>query len=925
MGNILKVSFGANRQAKTRPLWQYDYGQKLVLYGVDLPYTYEVHFSKSQESGTAITVLGDADGVEIPNDLLQNTGNVYAWLYLHTEGYDGETVYRIEIPVKSRPHAEDVIPPEQQTAIEQAVIALNNAIGRAEESAESAAESAESAHATESAVQEYAESAGDSATSAGESASSAAESARNAENARSFAESAQSAAEDAADVADDAAILAESWAVGGTGTRDGEDTNNSKYYAERAKGSADSAEQIVRDFDVDVQGIISDVEDAGLAQVNRIEEEGTRQVGLVQDKGQEQITSVNSAGSTQVAAVNEAGGTQVGAVEEKGQQVLDSIPEDYTELSGDVSQLKADLSDKDALTVGTAKQLVGDKFTEDKVPYLFRQSGGGLTVGNRKYLDAVVGGTVVWNQLAPIFNSDNWRSEPNVTVTYENGIATITSNTAANGILTNAFREIIAGHKYLITVDLRSDTNISNIVYGSQSDTYLTFGANATASWNTFSKVLESRITGNRQIYLYARQTYANLMARNAMFFDLTAMFGTEIADYIYALEQANAGDGVAFFKKLFPNDYYAYNPGELISVSGVSAHETVGFNQWDEEWKVIGNHIGSKNPIPCKPNTAYYMKTSVEPSNGLKFWTKDMVRTGSTRYNGGLFTTPANCHFMTFEIASAYGTVYKNDICINISDPSRNGTYEPYVKRSYSLDSTLTLRGIPKLVDGKIQYDGDRYLPDGTVERRYGVVDLGTLDYSRGTSSSTGLTYFDADTSSLQKRNGSRMVCSKFVEIFAYGTAYGQMYASGRLIVTFYADYPDAATFKAAMSGIMLIYELATPTIETAEPYRSDQLLDAGGTEEFVSTSLVPVGHETRYPEDLVKKLESLPWDMSMIAPVETGTTASQAYAIGKYFILNDQFCKAKTAIASGATFTLNTNYEVTTVAAELYSALNS
>ena len=60
-------------------------------------------------------------------------------------------------------------------------------------------------------------------------------------------------------------------------------------------------------------------------------------------------------------------------------------------------------------------------------------------------------------------------------------------------------------------------------------------------------------------------------------------------------------------------------------------------------------------------------------------------------------------------------------------------------------------------------------------------------------------------------------------------------------------------------------------------------------------------------------------------IAPVENGATASQAYAQGKYFLRNNKFCKAKTSIASGATFTLNTNYEETTIGAELYTALNS
>ena len=71
-------------------------------------------------------------------------------------------------------------------------------------------------------------------------------------------------------------------------------------------------------------------------------------------------------------------------------------------------------------------------------------------------------------------------------------------------------------------------------------------------------------------------------------------------------------------------------------------------------------------------------------------------------------------------------------------------------------------------------------------------------------------------------------------------------------------------------------------------------------------------------------KELTDNKINASEIAPIENGTTASTNYAQGAYFIHNGKFCKAKTAIASGASFTLNTNYEVTTVAAELI-ALNS
>ena len=49
----------------------------------------------------------------------------------------------------------------------------------------------------------------------------------------------------------------------------------------------------------------------------------------------------------------------------------------------------------------------------------------------------------------------------------------------------------------------------------------------------------------------------------------------------------------------------------------------------------------------------------------------------------------------------------------------------------------------------------------------------------------------------------------------------------------------------------------------------------------------------------------------------LETGSTASQAISAGAYFYLDGVLVRAITAIASGATFTLNTNYEVVSAGA--------
>ena len=65
--------------------------------------------------------------------------------------------------------------------------------------------------------------------------------------------------------------------------------------------------------------------------------------------------------------------------------------------------------------------------------------------------------------------------------------------------------------------------------------------------------------------------------------------------------------------------------------------------------------------------------------------------------------------------------------------------------------------------------------------------------------------------------------------------------------------------------------------------------------------------------------ELASSKTDTSVVGPVESGTTASQAYAVGEHFIRGGKFCTAIAAIASGATLTQGTNYVEGTIAEAL------
>lgn len=121
MNNVTTATFtGSGRKAEACPLFQYDFGQILKIEGLELPPLYEVDFGNDRSSGTSITVLGDADGVEIPNQLLETGDYVFAWIVLHEGEDDRETEYMVEIPVIRRAEPSDEEPtPEQMTIIEQ--------------------------------------------------------------------------------------------------------------------------------------------------------------------------------------------------------------------------------------------------------------------------------------------------------------------------------------------------------------------------------------------------------------------------------------------------------------------------------------------------------------------------------------------------------------------------------------------------------------------------------------------------------------------------------------------------------------------------------------------------------------------------------------------------------------------------------------
>lgn len=341
-------------------------------------------------------------------------------------------------------------------------------------------------------------------------------------------------------------------------------------------------------------------------------------------------------------------------------------------------------------------------------------------------VDMVGGKSVVWNQLVEHGNFDAVSGWSGGTVS--GNVLTITGTSDGTMNLT-LYRDmkIPSGHKTLAMCDVYcGSANTARIRFPFNSLSSVSISANTwTSVWQIGISDTSTRV--GVQMNGINGETYKY---RNFVCFDLTAMFGSTIADYIYSLEQSQAGAGVAWFKQMFPADYYPYSEPTIIS------------SQTDR-----------------------------------------------------------------VDVASADGTVTQQ-----------------------------ITTGFPVLNSAGSVYD---YIDinERKLHQMVGVVDLGTLDWTYYTT----LNAFYCKINAMNRMNGN-LLCSRYTKS-SQGIDYVNnmefSYQSGINTTLRFKNtaYTDAATFKAAMSGVMLYYELAEEIITDIEipTELADWLpVEAGGTVTF-------------------------------------------------------------------------------------------
>ena len=241
---------------------------------------------------------------------------------------------------------------------------------------------------------------------------------------------------------------------------------------------------------------------------------------------------------------------------------------------------------------------------------------------------------------------------------------------------------------------------------------------------------------------------------------------------------------------------------------TGVSAYRT-GVNVWDEQYFVSSNRIQS-NYIPVLPNTTY---NRVSPNNIIPLYydaDKNQLSTGI--WGTGVFTTPADCYYLRFQVDPVYGVTYNHDISINY--PSTDTDYHAYQGQTISVDWTSEAGTV---------YGGTLDVVTGVLTVDRAIVDMTAFAGIWNIDRPVQRIYIFLNVAKAPSTQPANILCNRFEtrsfdDIYA-GKLQGVALSSGNALQFHINGLTDDAVVTTAMvdqyfvdNPTQVVYELATP-----------------------------------------------------------------------------------------------------------------
>lgn len=964
MSNILEVTFDSGQTfATAERLWKGDYGQVLLIHGPELPAYYEVHFSSTKD-GTPEVSVGTPEGVNIPNRLLQAEGHIYAWVFLHVGEHDGETKFQVKIPVEERGIPIDQETPEDQTAVQQAIAALNAETGRAEAAADAASVSEQNAKASEDAAllsEQNAETAAQAAAASAENAALSEDGA-----AESEAAAAISAQEAAASAAAAAASAAE---AGGSEQTVAE-------YARQAGEAADTALQygvLAVQSAQDAEASAQTAETYGEAAIEA-KTTATTAAATATQKAQEASTNAGIAASHAATAVSKAT-EAVQSANEAAQSASDAM--DSAEDADD-SAASARLHNEQAQAASTAAQTAaenasaaqtaaeaaqtaaetaqdGAEDAQDAAEAAQSSAEAAQTVAEAAKTAAQTAQTAAeaaqyvaedaadqaqeWAERVPNMLPVDTADGP--VASFPDGADDIPLKSLIVDI--NLVQDL---HGYDSPWPAGGGKNLAdytNIDWGTVSDGWITYNPNVTSVTNT---PMPTNIVAGQDYCITiersaASATYVSRIqlfdANNNKVYDnngwatvnpfvVSVNLASNAVSAVVTIKEESSGTvktGTFRIQIEKGSTSTAWTPYEnLCPISGWSevAVEQRGKNLLNNEASVFSN-VGlykiCKLNLPTGTNLFMSFEdndTSVDASSiffgfVLDDYTSGTLPSGTYKWAKiPSVTSPTN-----IDNVNSVGTLC-SVVCYPATDEALNTFFARY-KVTVTVGTTASSYTPynPSSRDIVIQL-GDTYygaqidVLTGVLRVMMVSVDLGELDWRYYTSG--GSSYFYADVSG--KHNGfNNFICSVY-PVRSAGDKIIRGYTSSNRVSVIDSSYTDVTDFEAFITGQTICYELATPIEIQLTPQEINSLL--GTNNIWADTGDTHV----IYRADIGLYIQKL------TGSTEEDMTANQNIASGKYFLVGNTLYLSTSAIAAGEQIIPGTNCTLTNLAAAL-NALNS
>lgn len=350
------------------------------------------------------------------------------------------------------------------------------------------------------------------------------------------------------------------------------------------------------------------------------------------------------------------------------------------------------------MAVGLANNLFSSKGL-DKTEYFNFQKSGNLSDIDSGFanMKSLKGNSVVFNQLVQNGNfavKGTWQlyNLSDATWSVENNVGTLEINSMPSSYGQFFQRVTITkNHKYLLVGTAKATTNVDTEwrLGSSQSNIAIT------TSWTTFV-AFETRTDTTNDFGLYLTNTITTpitIYLKNIMYFDLTLMFGA-----------GKEPTSVEEFIRMFPNAYYEYNTGELMSCKS-SKYKYTGLNQYNvlkpnDYIKVISGY-----DYIC--NGAF---TSIEFYDS----DKNLISSNNTQS----FSTPLTCSYVKVVDGNSSTCLYVDNGDTNL--------FEDYVSEEYALPN-IELRSVGNVYD--------EIKPNGTYIKR-----IGSRAYQEGDENDTSV-----------------------------------------------------------------------------------------------------------------------------------------------------------------------------------------